>query len=76
MVIEIKIGCKLELLFPETMKLLECAKKDVDKDKGGEDVPKLQSVEVVLGHCNLVNNITREHLKYFLLLYLINNLVN
>ena len=38
------------------MKLLGCTKKDVDKDKDGEDVPKLESVEVVLVHCNLVNN--------------------
>ena len=38
------------------MKLLGGTKKDVDKDKDGEDVPKLESVEVVLMHCNLVNN--------------------
>ena len=38
------------------MKLLGSTKKDVDKDKNGEDVPKLESVEVVLFHCNLVNN--------------------
>ena len=31
-------------------------KKDVDQDKDGEDVPKLESVEVVLVHCSLVNN--------------------
>ena len=55
-VFKIKTGCKLELLTPETMKLLGSAKKDVDKDKDGEDVPKLESVEVVLVHCNLVNN--------------------
>ena len=51
-----KIGYKLELLSPETMKLLESIKKYVDQDKDGEDVPKLESVEVVLVHCNLVNN--------------------
>ena len=38
------------------MKLLGSAKKDADKDKDGEDVPKLESVEIVLVHCNLVNN--------------------
>ena len=38
------------------MKLLGSAKKDVDKDKDGEDEPRLESVEVVLMHCNLVNN--------------------
>ena len=31
-------------------------KEDVDQNKDGEDVPKLESVEVVLVHCNLVNN--------------------
>ena len=53
---KIKTGYKLDLLFPETMKLLGSGKKDVDKDKKGEDVPKLESFEVVLVHCNLVNN--------------------
>ena len=38
------------------MKLLGSVKKDVDKDKDGEEVPKLESVEVVLIHCNSVNN--------------------
>ena len=37
------------------MKLLESTKKDVDQDKDGEDLPKLESVEVVSVHCNLVN---------------------
>ena len=55
-VFQVKTGYKLELLSPETMKLLGSTKKDVDKDKDGEDVPKLESVEVVLVHCNLVNN--------------------
>ena len=31
---------KLELLTPETMKLLESTKSDVDKDKDGQNVPK------------------------------------
>ena len=53
---KIKTGHKLELLSPETMKLLGSTKKEVDQDKDGENVPKLQSVEVVLVHCNLVNN--------------------
>ena len=44
------------MLSPETMTLLGITKKDVDQDKGGEDVPKLESVEVVLVHCNLLNS--------------------
>ena len=38
------------------MTLLGNTKKDVDQDKDGEDVLKLESVEVVLVHCDLVNN--------------------
>ena len=53
---KVKTGYKLELLSPETMKLLGNTKKDVDKDKDGEDVLKLESIEVVLVHCNLVSN--------------------
>ena len=43
---KIKTSCKLELLTPKTMKLLGSGKKDVDKDKDGENVPILESVEV------------------------------
>ena len=38
------------------MKLLGSAKKNVDKNKNGENVPTIKSVEVVLIHCNLVKN--------------------
>ena len=55
-VFKIKTGYKLELLSSETMKLLGSTKKDVDQDKDGEDVPKLESVEAVLVPYNLVNN--------------------
>ena len=55
-VFKIKTSYKLELLTFETMKLLESTKKVVDKDKNGENVPKLESVEVVLVHFNLVKN--------------------
>ena len=55
-VLKTKTWYKLELLTPETMRLLGSTKKDVDKDKDGEIVPKLESVEVVLVHCNLVKN--------------------
>ena len=38
------------------MKLLASTKKVLDKDKNGENVPKLEIVEVALVHCNLVKN--------------------
>ena len=62
-VFKIKTGYKLELISPEIMKLLGSAKKDVDKNKDGEDVPKLESVEFVLVHCNIVNNTYQKAFK-------------
>ena len=53
---KIKTGYKLELLFPETMKLLGITKKDVNQNKNSKNVLKLESVEVFIVHCNLVNN--------------------
>ena len=44
----------LELLTSETMNLLESTKKDVDGDKNGKNVSKLESAEVFLMHGNLV----------------------
>ena len=55
-VFKIRTGYKLEILTPETMRLLGSRKKDVDADKNSENVPKSESVEVVLVHCNLVRN--------------------
>ena len=64
-VFKIKTDCKLELITPETMRLLGSTKKDVDKDKVGENVPKFESVKVVLGHYNLVKN-NYQHTSKFL----------
>ena len=55
-VFKIKTGYKLELLTPETMRLSGSGKKEIEKDEGGKNVPKLESVEVVLVHFNLVKN--------------------
>ena len=54
-VFKIKTGCKLELLTEETMQLLGSSKK-IDQNKDGELVPRLETIEVALVHCNLVNN--------------------
>ena len=48
------------------MKPLGSTKKDVDKDKDGEDVPKLEFAQVVLVHCNLVNNSYQQTSKVLL----------
>ena len=46
-VFKIKTGYKLELLTPETIKLLGSTKKYVDKEKDGKNAPKLEPAEVV-----------------------------
>ena len=49
-------GYYLGLLTPETMKLLGSTESKITKDKNGENVPHLETTEVILFHCNLVNN--------------------
>ena len=51
-----KNGYSLEPLIPETMKLLGSPKNKITKDKSCENVPHLEITEVVLVHCNIVNN--------------------
>ena len=53
---KIKKGYSLELLTPETMKLLGSTENKITKNKNGENVPHLEITEVVLVHCNIVNN--------------------
>ena len=55
-VFKLKSGYKLELLSKETMKLSGSLSDTIDGDKNSELVPKLESVDLVLVHCNLVNN--------------------
>ena len=57
-VFKIKTGYKLELLSKETIKLLGSTKDIIDADK---TVPRLENVELVLVHCNLVNNSYQQH---------------
>ena len=60
-VFKIKSGYKLELLSKETMKLLGSTKNIIDSDKNNENVPRLENVQVVLVHFNLVNNSYQQH---------------
>ena len=55
-VFKIKSGYKLELLSKETMRLLGGSSDTIDGDKNSGSVPKLESVDLVLVHCDLVNN--------------------
>ena len=51
-----KIDYKLDLLSKETTKLLGRTEKVIGKDKNGENVPKLEIVDVILIHYNAINN--------------------
>ena len=45
-VFKIKTGYKLELLTPQTLKLLGSTKKDVDSDKNSQNLPKLDLLKL------------------------------
>ena len=62
---KIKSGYYLELLTPETMKLLGSTESKITKDKNSENVPHLQIVKLVLVHCNLVNNDYQQDSRIF-----------
>ena len=53
---KIKTRYYLELLTPETMKLLGSTKSKIKKDKNGKNVPNLEITEVVLVNCNIAND--------------------
>ena len=53
-IFKIKTGYKLELLSKETMRLLGSQTNDIDKDKDGELVPKLESANLVLMLCKVL----------------------
>ena len=53
---KIKAGYYLEHLTPEITKLLGSTKSKINKDKNSENIPHLEITEVILVHCNIVNN--------------------
>ena len=66
---ETKTWFYLELLTPGTMKLL-------GRTKNGNNVPHFKINEVVLIHCNIVNNSYQHDSTPCIHLFLINHLVN
>ena len=53
---ETKNGYSLELLTPETMKIFGSTENKTTKHKNGKNVPHLEITELVLVHCDIVNN--------------------
>ena len=62
---KIKTGCYPELLTHEAMELLGSTKSKITKNKNGENVPQLEITEVVLIHCNIVNNNYQQDSRVF-----------
>ena len=42
------------------MKLIGSTKNKITKDKNGENVPRPEITELVLAHCNIVNNVYQQ----------------
>ena len=55
-IFRIKTGYYLELLTPETVKLLRSTENKSTKDKNGENVPHFETNELVLVHWHIGNN--------------------
>ena len=55
----------LELLTPETMKLLGNTENKITKQKNGANTPHLEITKVILFHCNIVNNDYQQDSRVF-----------
>ena len=64
---KIKDGYSIELLTPETMKLLGSMKSKITEDKNGENVSHLGITKVVLVHCNIVSNDYQQDSRVFII---------
>ena len=77
---KIKTGYYLELLIPETMKLLGSTENKITKElmvkiTNGENIPHLEITEVVLVRCNVVNNDHQQDSRVYIHLFQINHFI-
>ena len=56
---------RLDFLTPETTKFLGSTKNKITKDKNGQNAPPLEITELVLVHCNIVNNDYQQDSRVF-----------
>ena len=75
MTFKIKTGYYLELLALDTVKLLSNTKSKITKDENGENAPHLETTEVVLVYCNIVNNYDKQDFRVLYIFFLITRLV-
>ena len=55
-IFKIKTRYRLKVLTPKTMKLLENTENKITKGENCENVPYVETTEVILVFCNTVNN--------------------
>ena len=60
---KIKTEYYLQLLTFETKRLLGSTKSELTIDKNGENVAPFETTEVILVHCNIVNNNYQQDLR-------------
>ena len=51
--------------MPETMKLHGSTASKINKDENGENVPHLETTEVILVYCNIVNRFQERCIHLF-----------
>ena len=73
---KIKTGYYLELLTPDTIKLLESTKIKITNDEIHENGLHLEINEVALVHCNMLTTIIKKILESCTHMFLITHLVN
>ena len=73
---KIKTGYYLELLTPETTKLLGSTKSKITKDKNGENVPHLEITDIVLYTVILLTTFISKIQEFCIHLFLVKYLVN
>ena len=66
----------MELLTPETMKILGNNKDKTTNNENGEKVPHSEIAKVVLVQCNNFSNGYQQDSRAFVHLFLVNHLVN
>ena len=57
------------------MNLLGSTKNKITEDRNSENIPQLEITEVVLVHCNIVNNIIYKIQEYYIRLFQIKSFV-
>ena len=73
---KIKTAYYPKRLTPVTMKLFGSTKSTTIKDENDENTPHLEITEVVLVHCNIVNNGYQCDSRVLYTLFQINHLIN